>query len=137
MKNVPLKIRKPSMVINAFNGGKEEVFLMDKINNYDKSQEYRWTEVIITHCMIFSCPGFCGLLFHTKVRKLASIMQTSPPRNKLVLERNLHTNGKRVTGDFAVNLFAVQTGELLTAVRSWKTRYITNNIKKQYVKAAI
>ncbi|KZS09137.1 Uncharacterized protein APZ42_026709 [Daphnia magna] len=62
---------------------------------------------------------------------------TKNVRNQL-LERNFHIKGERVTGDFAVRLFAEQTGELLTAVRSWTPKHVMpNNIEKQKVKAAM
>lgn len=62
---------------------------------------------------------------------------TKNVRNQL-LERNFNIKGERVTGDFAVRLFAEQTGELLTAVRSWTPKHVMpNNIEKQKVKAAM
>lgn len=82
-------------------------------------------------------PGLLWPIISQENWNFASTMQSNSLRNQLVLERNLHTNGKRVTGDFAVKLFEAQTGEFLTPVRSWKTRYMPDNIEKQYGKVAI
>jgi hypothetical protein len=52
-------------------------------------------------------------------------------RNQL-LKWNLHIQGKSVTGDFSVRLFEEQTGELLTAVRSWTSKHVMpNNIENR------